>query len=548
MTSILDTPALRKARGAFFTPRPIAEFIASWALAAHPASILEPSCGEAEFLLAAGLKNAESEHSLQLRGVELHAESARRAEQSLATSGVTARIIPGDFFDMPTEPRADAVIGNPPYVRYQDHAGSGRAKSRAAAAAAGVELTELASMWAAFTIHATRHLNDGGRLGLVLPAELLTVNYAAPVREYLLNHFAQVQLIIFAERVFPDALEEVVLVLASGYRQGPSRSFELFQTRNASTLSALGEGRVWEPEANGGRWMGSLLNPDAAIAYESLVTGPLFGTLHDWGETSLGAVTGNNKYFTLTTEEIRRRRLSPTDYVPLSPPGSRHLRTLDLTRYRLDALREAGSPTYLFRPSAEPSKAALRKIREGERDDVHKAYKCSVRTPWWRTPLLAAPDIFVTYMNSDTPALATNSVGVHHLNSVHGLYLHDHVVADVARDVLPLAALNSVTALGAEIVGRAYGGGLLKLEPREADRLPVPGPDLLEDAAQALREIKRSAQRHLREGHRAQAVALVDEALLLGALGVSESDLATVRQAREQLAHRRVTRGKKVSS
>ena len=546
MSTLIDSPAARKVRGAFFTPRPIAEFIASWALASQPASVLEPSCGEAEFLLAAGMHAAQSGHAVQLRGVELHAESARRAEQSLAANGITARIVPGDFFDMPTDPRADAVIGNPPYVRYQDHAGSGRAKSRAAAAAAGVELTELASMWAAFTIHATRHLNDGGSLGLVLPAELLTVNYAAPVREYLLNQFARVQLVIFAERVFPDALEEVVLVLASGYRHGPSRSFELFQTRNASTLSTLGEGRVWEPEANGGRWMASLLTPAAALAYESLSTGPLFGTLHNWGETSLGAVTGNNKYFAMTADEIRRRRLSSTDYVPLSPPGSRHLRALDLTRYRLDALRDAGSPTYLFRPSGDPSRAALRKIKEGERQGVHEAYKCSVRTPWWRTPLLAAPDIFVTYMNSDTPALATNSVGVHHLNSVHGLYLHDGTDKEIARDVLPLAALNSITALGAEIVGRAYGGGLLKLEPREADRLPMPGPDLLNDAAGALREIKRSAQRHLREGHRAQAVALVDDALLVGVLGISESDLATIRQAREQLAHRRVTRGKKV--
>ncbi|WP_153506034.1 N-6 DNA methylase [Cumulibacter manganitolerans] len=547
MSSVIDTPALRKARGAFFTPRPIADYIAAWALAGQPDSILEPSCGEAEFLHAAGAQAAAAGREVQLRGVELHPESARRAEASLAAEGIAARIVPGDFFDMPTEPRADAVIGNPPFVRYQDHAGSGRAKSRAAAAAAGVELSELASMWAAFTIHATGHLNDGGKLGLVLPAELLTVNYAAPVREYLLTQFATVQLVVFAERVFPDALEEVVLVLASGYRNGPSSSFELFQTCNAATLATLGEGRIWQPDANGGRWMASLLSPAAAAAYDAATTGPLFATLHDWGETSLGAVTGNNKYFAMTADEIRRRRLPATDYVPLSPPGSRHLRALDLTRYRLDALRDAGAATYLFRPAGEPSKAALRKIKEGERDGVHQAYKCTVRTPWWRTPLLAAPDIFVTYMNSDTPALATNSVGVHHLNSVHGLYLHEHAQKDVARELLPLAALNSLTALGAEIVGRAYGGGLLKLEPREADRLPVPGPDLLADAADALRAIKRSAQRHLREGHRAQAVALVDDALLIGALGISEADLATIQQARELLGHRRVTRGKKVA-
>lgn len=59
-------------------------------------------------------------------------------------------------------------------------------------------------------------------MGLVLPAELLSVNYAAEVRRFLLQSFERVDLVLFTERVFPDAQEEVLLLLAEGYLQGPT--------------------------------------------------------------------------------------------------------------------------------------------------------------------------------------------------------------------------------------------------------------------------------------------------------------------------------------
>ena len=72
-------------------------------------------------------------------------------------------------------------------------------------------------------------------------------------------------------------------------------------------------------------------------------------------------------------------------------------------------------------------------------------------------------------MNADTPRLCTNRAQAHHLNSVHGVYLTGPL-RRLGMDLLPVAALNSMTLLAAETVGRAYGGGMLKLEPREADR------------------------------------------------------------------------------
>lgn len=543
---VADSPGLRKARGAFFTPAPVARYLAEWAVRSPSDRVLEPSCGEAVFLLEATRRL----HALggsprlpgQLHGAELHESSAAAAAGLLRRAGVEAAISVGDFLHVEPEPAYDAVIGNPPYVRYQTFSGEARATAQRAALRAGVTLTSLASSWAAFTIHSVLHVRPGGRLALVLPAELLTVNYAAPVRDFLMRTFARVRLVVFTERVFPGVMEDVVLLLAEGRDGGPTGHCELVQTRNGETLAGVDESgvRMWSPSLTG-RWSNALLPDEVASAHTAAVATNDFVPLAVWGDTTLGMVTGNNRYFALTGADLRRLGLEKGDVVRLSPPGSRHLRTLTLTRARLEALDAAGSATWLFRP-AVPSPAATRYIAEGERKGVDAAYKCRVREPWWRVPYLRPADLLLTYMNADTARLCTNTAGVHHLNSVHGVYLAEEHLR-LGRGFLALASLNSITLLGAELVGRSYGGGVLKLEPREADRWPMPSPELVAAREPALRAARRRVRDLLGAGRLVEAVHVVDAALWPASVG-DPHRLDAQRRGRGILHERRAARAR----
>jgi adenine-specific DNA-methyltransferase len=286
----LDTAALRKARGAFFTPEPLARYVTEWAVRSVADKVLEPSCGEAAFLLSAvgrlaALHDAEADPTTpHLDGLELHDASASAARDLLRAAGVEADVRVGDFFTFEPTGIYDAVIGNPPYVRYQEFVGECRARSREAAPRAGVPMSNLASSWAAFTVHAALFLRKGGRLGLVLPAELLTVNYAAPVRRFLLELFASVDLVLFEERVFSEVLEEVVLLLAEGYDEGPTDHFRVFQPRDADGLAGTPVVRSWKPDDLGAKWTPSLLSREALSAIETLTEGDAFASLQTWGE------------------------------------------------------------------------------------------------------------------------------------------------------------------------------------------------------------------------------------------------------------------------
>jgi len=535
----------RKARGAFFTPAALCDYVVAWAVRAGDDRVLEPSCGEAAFLLSAGerlrvMGCADTGCGELLRGVEMHAESACIARQMLASRGLHADIQVADFLGLPPEPVFDVVIGNPPYVRYQEVTGEARARSLSAALRAGVHLTRLASSWAAFTVHAAQFLKPNGRLALVLPAELLAVNYAADVRRFLMRRFARVRLVLFTERVFPGVQEEVLLLLAEG--AGPTDRCELYQVADVAGLSRA-EGAVhdWKPDRPDSKWTPSLIPASALEIYTTATRSASFGCLSDWGETTLGMVTGNNRYFALSQQRAAELGLKSSDVLPLSPPGSRHLRGLEMSMGAWTELAAAGEATLLFRP-ADPSPAAVRYIEAGEALGVPRAYKCRVRSPWWRVPLVGPADLLVTYMNADTPRLCANAAGVHHLNSVHGLYLRSGL-RRLGMELLPLASLNSVTLLGAEIVGRAYGGGMLKLEPREADVLPVPSRNALAASAHALAERRQAVADALRSRRLHAAVRLVDEALLVEQLGLTLEEVRALRSAHDHLRARRSARG-----
>jgi adenine-specific DNA-methyltransferase len=542
LPTVADTAHSRKVRGAFFTPDGITSHLAHWAIRSPTDRVMEPSTGEAAFLAAAVARMRDlGATSPAVDGVEIHAPSAAEARAVVAAAGGSARIRVSDFFRVDADGSYDAVIGNPPFIRYQEWTGDQRDRARFAALQQGVALTGLASSWAAFVAHSAGFLKLGGRLGLVLPAELLSVNYAAPVRRFLLENFASVELVVFDEQVFPDAEADTVLVKADGWKQKPAGVALLRQTQNDLTLPTLQDGTSWTPLDTTARWTPMSLSMSTDDVIERLTSLRQVTSLAHYGDTSLGAVTGANKFFTLSPDRVRELGIPRRDLLRISPPGSAHLRRLALTNTAMTTLGRRGEATWLLYPSSAPARATLEYLALGEADGVDQGYKCRGRTPWWRVPVLRAPDLFLTYMNADTARLTTNNAGARHLNSVHGVYAYPHL-QQLTRELLPVASLNSVTLLSAEMVGRSYGGGILKIEPREADRWLMPSVALLEEHREQLLGAKPRVQSRLRNRDLAGAAKIVDGILFAEAL--TGLELAALRADHLALSTRRTVRGR----
>ncbi|MCY7418233.1 MAG: N-6 DNA methylase, partial [Chloroflexi bacterium] len=391
-----------------YTPSAIATYLASWAIRSPIDRVLEPSAGDGAFVVAVADRLRGLDHSdlsLELVAVERHPAEASKI-RSLAPQAV---VITSDFFDVTPQfgQQFDAVIGNPPFIRFHGFTGSDRVKALGRARAQGADLSELASSWAHFVAHSIGFLKPEGRLALVLPAELLHADYAHPIRQLLSRRFRSLTVIAFDRQVFPDAQVDAVLLLAApegepGYR--------ILRTRDAATLRTLdipihgGSALTRMPQDQPSRWSAAL-QPAAAAVYETIATSPRFVRLGSRATVDIGFVSGSDDYFVPSRERADELGLPPEVLLPaIRRPGD----VRGLVARPHDA-------AVLFRPvgtdaSQLPAVAAY--IEHGQLPGVPARYKCQVRQDWFIVPLpRAQPDAFMPYMNHRAPRLIVNRQG-----------------------------------------------------------------------------------------------------------------------------------------
>jgi hypothetical protein len=451
--------------------------------------------------------------------------------------GVRTTVVTADFLTWNPGRTFEAVIGNPPYVRFQDLGEVGRARAKAAGAVAGVELSALASLWAAFVVKAGESLGDEGRMALVLPGELLSAGYAGAVREYVLGRFSEVNLVLIGSQVFGGAGVESVLLMASG--RGGSTSIRVSRVEGAYELASLDVARGERILVSGReRWSEALVEGAGVVESVGRALGAV--QLGTWGSVRLGTVTGANSFFVLTEGRTRQLGLYREGGVLDFIISARALRGQGsvLTTARLAAASREGVAATLFYPGARLSAAAKSYIEWGESEGVNEGYKCRIRDPWWIVPLVEPAPVLVTYMNAAGVRLVANSSKQPHLNSLHGLYLL-RGRAKLAR-ALSVAASSSLSLASAEFVGRSYGGGVLKVEPGEAAKILVPEPELVSARMHALMSLEEVVAHAQRDGDLGRAAEAVDR-VLWGRSGAKALD--RVREVGAVAAARRRRRG-----
>jgi adenine-specific DNA-methyltransferase len=212
-----------KLRGGYYTPYQISDFICRWAISNKSETVLEPSCGDGNFIESIikrfnEVGSTKRELNKSIKGIELIDIEALKTKERAGKLGLNKKsIINSDFFTFLKESNQnkeyDVVVGNPPFIRYQNFPEEHRKLAFEMMNEKGLKPNKLTNIWVPFLVLSSYVLNKNGRLGMVIPAELFQVKYAAETRIFLSNFYERITIVTFKKLVFKDIQQEVVLLL-----------------------------------------------------------------------------------------------------------------------------------------------------------------------------------------------------------------------------------------------------------------------------------------------------------------------------------------------
>ena len=473
-------------KGQFWTPDWVADAMVAYALQDFPGTLFDPAVGAGAFLRAGKRWAERHSHNLRLRGREIDPTALLQAEEAGLSHTDLQGVELRDFVLDPPEDYLPAIIANPPYMRHHRLPESVKQQLRHfSATILGRPLDGRAGLQAYFLLRMLQRLAPGGRMAVLLPADVCEGVYAPMLWKWIARNFRLDAVMTFAPNASPFP--------------GVDTNALLFFLRNAPPVDSFSWGRVEEA------WSADLTNwtisdfqepPGATLFVQKRTlsegietglsrpqcavsdsTGPFLG---DFVDVMRGIATGANEFFFLTREQAAELQL-PKEFLIPAVGRTRDVDSAELTQEVLCHLESKGRPTLLLSPDNRPLSqfppALQNYLREGERQGLPNRALISQRRPWYKMETRSpAPPFLFAYLGRRNARFIRNEAQVMPLTGFLCLYPKRNDPTFIAGLWRVLQRPETVAALSS--VGKSYGNGAIKVEPRALERLPLPAEEV----------------------------------------------------------------------
>lgn len=456
----------RRETGSFYTCFSIADFIVNWAISEKNTSVLEPSFGEGNFLYSAIDRFSRlGEDNPNIYGVELQ----KNVFEHFATTKSNIKCFNMDFMDFRIGKSINSVIGNPPYVSLKNLSVESKRKVDKLMNSYGIKMPPSGSLWMPFVVHSTEMLNNGGKLGFVLPYEITYVRYAFKLWDYLKFNYGKISIYRIHKDFFPDVDVETIVFLAENkgsttdtieYKTFDSIS-KLF-TDESLQKTTIPISDIYSLDKPFER---ELLSEETKIILETNRNNGNLQPLINDCKFKIGYVCGNKKYFHPSNSIIKDYSISQSNLIPslINAKEINEQKNVGVDTYSVTSSHKLFYPLKL-------KKGDKAYLSYGEMNEVHKGYKCSVRSPWYITPNIEVPDVILTVFG-DIPRLISNSAEYVVSNSLLSGKITTN--SSTTNKELICRWYNSLTLLMIELYVHSLGGGTLVLIPGEMDKIEL---------------------------------------------------------------------------
>lgn len=462
-----------KLRGGFYTPIPIAKFILRWGLInKNESEILEPSCGDGNFIRALNELDIPFDN---LTAIEFDEQEYYKAS-NLTIDNTT--ILNEDFhrFCVNTDRRFDLIIGNPPYIRYQFFEKEQQELAIQIFNRSELRYSKLTNAWVSFVVGASQLLKETGKIGFVLPAEILQVSYAKQLRTFLANNFNKINIVSFQKLVFPDIQQEVVILLCEKDNSNLHRidHIELYDEAGLEELElAILDTPQKNVDFHSSKWTYYFLEQEEIDFLENIAARRNISHLGNFAKVEVGITTGANPYFTISKNIVEDYGLQ--DYVVPMVGRSVQVKSIRFTTedWNLNYENEKVKSSLVAFPQVPFEKlnvAGQRYVKFGEDNDINKGYKTGIRDFWYCVPSLRTSSALFIRRNNHYPKLIVNEANAYTTDTMHRVSVKE----GISINALVASYYNSLSFAFAEVSGRSHGGGVLELMPNEAENILLP--------------------------------------------------------------------------
>lgn len=530
MQLIKDASA-EKLRGAYYTPPAIASFILHWGInSGHDADILEPSCGDGVFL------ECMRDENMLFNSVTAVEYEATEADKAHALGLHDSEVINQDFhrFCLDTEKRFDLVVGNPPFIRYQYYDANQQKLADEIFKNAKLKRTKLTNAWVTFVVGCTQLLRDNGKMGFVIPSELLMVKYAQQLRKYLAKTFNKINIISFENLVFEEIQQEVVLLLCekNGTNEHKIEHIELKDTEGLLTLDPH---QLKFPskdiDFHTDKWTCYFLDKKELDLLDKVKKAT---TISSFANVEVGITTGSNDFFTVPQSVVSMYQLE--EYARPMVGRSVQVNSLCFTKrdWRANVASGAKAHLLVFTPDAKENgnDGVKAYLESGEATDIDKRYKTSIRDQWWVIPSIKLSDALFLRRNNLYPKFVLNEAGAYTTDTMHRVFIKE----GVNKKAFVASYYNSLSFAFAEILGRNFGGGCLELMPSEVGGIYLPYREKNEEIFDTIDQMLRN------KATADEILDYTDKFLLQDGMSFSATEVNLARSIWHKIMGRRLSR------
>ncbi|RME51465.1 MAG: SAM-dependent methyltransferase [Caldilineae bacterium] len=470
--------ALRN-KGQFWTPDWVAEIMVGYLIAGGSQELFDPAVGTGAFFKAARKLMSETNTTLALFGTEIDPLVLEMGLADGLHQSDLANVEIRDFVLHPPYRMFDGIVANPPYIRHHRLTKETKSKLKNwSKEVIGKPLDGRAGLHVYFLIRALQHLKENGRLAFIVPADVCEGVFAHDLWQWITQRYCLEAVITFVPEAtpFPDVDTNPVILMIKA--SSPKNSFWWVECQNHDAealkrwvLSGFSERCdthfIHKRDLSEALQIGLSRPPQKDISFNLM--------LLKFGQVKRGIATGANDFFFLTHAQASFWGL-PSEFLIPAIGRTRDVPGNVITRDTLERLNRAGRPTLLFAPDGRPIEKFPKKmqayLRRGEELGISQRSLISTRHPWYKMERRTPPPILFAYLGRRNVRFIRNLAGVLPLTGFLCVYPYQEDANFI--DKLYKVLQHPKTIANLAIVGKSYGNGAIKVEPRALERLPLP--------------------------------------------------------------------------